>query len=560
MRRMKNAETPSYARLIIIVVLLTAWITCAASGAFAGAKAVALRAPLKVDRVPLHFIENAGQMDAQVRYYVQGSDKTFYFTGQGVTVALEERGAFRDATRLVSIALDSAGPEQRRVALKLDFIGANADAKLTGEEQAPALVNYFRGPQEEWKTGVKTYKKLVYHDLWPGIDLVYSGTVNRLKYMFVVRPGADPDLIKLAYRGADAVNINHDGRLEVQTGLGGFHDEKPTAYQPVNGAEVEVGVAYREDPVIAGAESFRYGFRLGSYDATLPLVIDPAILIYAGFIGGSATDRGNAIAVDSAGNAYLTGETSSLTATFPLKAGPDVTHNGGIDGFVAKVAPDGQTLLYAGFIGGAGTDRGTGIAVDGAGNAYVVGETNSGVNFPTCGGLDPTHNGALDAFVAKVNAAGTALVYAGFIGGVNDDRGNAIALEQGCASNCAAYITGETSSPEGSFPDTAGPDVTHNGGVDAFVAKVNAAGSALVYAGYIGGSGTDRGKGIAVDGDGSAYVTGETDSLGNSFPDGNGFSVAGLDQTENGALDAFIVKINPAGSVLCLCQLRRRRQ
>jgi hypothetical protein len=185
-------------------------------------------------------------------------------------------------------------------------------------------------------------------------------------------------------------------------------------------------------------------------------VIDPAILVYAGFLGGSGVDRGNAIAVDALGSAYVTGETSSLTG-FPRMAGPDLVQNGSIDAFVVKVAPDGQSLVYAGFIGGAGTDRGTGIAVDGAGNAYVVGETSSGVNFPNLGGLDATHNGGSDAFVVKVNATGTALVYSGFIGGVSDDRGNAIALEQGCAWGCAAYITGETNSNQTSFPELLDP-------------------------------------------------------------------------------------------------------
>jgi uncharacterized repeat protein (TIGR01451 family) len=558
MRRMKNTDSPSFALRASIVFLVAAgWIACAASGALAGAKTSRPRVPFDVDQLPLHFIENAGQVDPQVRYYVQGFDKTFYFTARGVTLAFEERGAFQQAPRLVSAALDGAPApgEQRRVALKLDFVGANKDAKLLGEEQAAALVSYFKGRPSEWKTGLKTYKKLVYRDLWPGIDLVYSGTVQRLKYVFVVKPGADPTLIKLAYHGADAVNVDDQGRLDVRTALGGFHDDKPVAYQTIDGEEKDVSVAYRSD-ASTGAGSFPYGFRLGSYDSSLPLVIDPAILVYAGFVGGTGADRGNGVAVDANGSAYVTGETSSV-ANFPVKTGPDVSPNGGIDAFVAKVAPDGRTLIYAGFIGGAGTDRGLGIAVDGARNAYVTGETNSGVNFPALAGPDLSHNGAFDAFVAKLNASGTALVYAGFVGGTLDDRGNAIALEQGCMSNCAAYITGETSSFGNSFPDgngfggVPGFDQVENGAVDAFIAQVDSTGSVLVYATFVGGSGDDRGKGIAVGGDGSAYVTGETNSFG-SFPDGDGFgsSIPGLDQIGNGAVDAFVVKVDPTGTML----------
>ena len=551
MRRMKKAAK-RFSDIFVVIVLVAAAIACVATGVSAGGNTAPAPGRLNGDQLPLHFIENAAQLDAQVRYYVQGFDKTFYFTAQGVTVALEDRGALSDLARSASLAADPQGAvmERRRVALKLDFIGANAAAELLAEEPAPALISYFNGSQAKWQIGLKTYKKLVYRDLWPGIDLIYSGTARRLKYLFVVKPGADPDQIKLVYRGADSVQIDDDGRLAVRTALGAFHDDRPAAYQRESDQESQVTVAYQRGAA-AEADSFAYGFYLGDYDRSLPLIIDPAILVYAGFMGGSAAERGNAIAVDAAGSAYITGEASSI-ASFPVNIGPDRTHNGGSDAFVAKVAADGETLIYAGFIGGAGTDRGKGIAVDGAGNAYVVGETDSGVNFPTAGGVDSSHNGGVDAFVAKVNAAGTALLYGGYIGGVNDDRGNAVALEQGCASNCAAYVTGETNSSEASFPDTGGPDLTHNFGVDAFVAKVDPTGSALLYAGYIGGFGTDRGKGIAVDGAGSAYVTGETDSSANSFPDGNGFgAVAGFDQVENGAVDAFIVKVNPAGAASC---------
>jgi uncharacterized repeat protein (TIGR01451 family) len=543
MRRMKKPKKPFFS-LCRVVLLVAAFSTCAAAGVFAGAKAGPSRIRLNIEQLPLHFIENAGQVDAQVDYYLQGFDKTLYFTAQGVTIALEERGYLRDLARHASVAGDSqpAAMAQRRVALKLDFIGANAAARVIAEEPAPALVSYFNGPQAEWKAGLRTYKKLVYRDLWPGIDLIYSGTVKRLKYMFLVKPGADPDLIQLAYRGADVVNIDGDGRIDVRTALGGFHDDRPTAYQPVDGAEIDVTVGYRSRAEAEGA--FAYGFRVGSYDASLPLVIDPAILVYAGFIGGAGVDRGNAIALDTLGSAYITGETSSIS-NFPVEAGPDISQNGGTDAFVAKVAADGQSLIYAGFIGGAGTDRATGIAVDGAGNAYVVGETNSGISFPTHIGPDLIHNGAVDAFVAKVNASGSALIYAGFVGGANDDRGNAIALEQGCASNCAAYIAGETISSEATFPDVVGPDLTHNGGVDAFAAKINPAGSALAYSGYIGGSSDDRANGIAVDAAGSVYITGETSSSAATFPDN-----VGPDLTHNGAIDAFVAKINTAGTAL----------
>ena len=232
----------------------------------------------------------------------------------------------------------------------------------------------------------------------------------------------------------------------------------------------------------------------------------PWALVYAGYIGGAGGDGGTGIAVDAAGNAYVTGTTGSDQATFPVLGGPDLTFNGQGDAFVAKVNPAGA-LVYVGYIGGAGGDGGTGIAVDAVGNAYVTGTTGSDeATFPVLGGPDLTFNGGRDAFVAKVNAAGTALVYAGYIGGAGWEAGRGITVD--AAGN--AYVTGWTDSDQATFPVLGGPDVADNGGGDAFVAKVNGTGTALLYAGYIGGGGRDVGRGITVDAAGSAYVTGYT--------------------------------------------------
>jgi hypothetical protein len=301
-----------------------------------------------------------------------------------------------------------------------------------------------------------------------------------------------------------------------------------------------------------------------STEATFPVTVGPGLtfngyydafvfkvnaagtaLVYCGYIGGSGFDAGRGIAVDSAGNAYVTGYTDSTEASFPVTVGPSLSYNGGVyDAFVAKVNPDGTALVYAGYIGGSREDQGLGIAVDGAGNAYVTGFTTSTeATFPVTVGPYLTHNGGFwDAFVAKVNAAGTALVYAGYIGGDREDIGMGIAVDS--AGN--AYVTGYTDSTETSFPVTVGPDLTHNGFFDAFVAKVNPAGTALVYAGYIGGSGIDVGNGIAVDSSGNAYVTGYTTSTEATFP-----VLGGPDLTFNGGiLDAFVAKVNAAGTAL----------
>ena len=264
-------------------------------------------------------------------------------------------------------------------------------------------------------------------------------------------------------------------------------------------------------------------------------------LDYAGYIGGSGSDVGFGIAVDPSGNAYIIGQTSSSQASFPETVGPDLTHNGGVDAFVAKVNRTGTALDYAGYIGGSGFDEGLGIAVDRGGNAYITGyTTSSAASFPDTVGPDLTYNGGTtDAFVAKVNATGTALDYAGYIGGSGTDLGFGIAVDP--SGN--AYITGQTSSSQTTFPDTVGPDLTYNGGgSDAFVAKVNRTGTALDYAGYIGGSSTDRGRGIAVDRGGNAYITGQTSSSQTTFPD-----TVGPDLTYNDGRDAFVAKVGRSG-------------
>lgn len=509
--------------------------------------------------MPLYFIPNKGQLDKQVAYYVQGKDKTLYFTDEGITFLLAKStgqkaptklGPRRSGRRLKEEYLDllkspleqpeKAGAE--RWVLKLEFVGANEHVRPIGETETGAVVSYFKGKPKDWKAGIPTYSKVVYTDLWPGIDLCYYGTVNRLKYEFIVHPRADPTKIRLAYRGAEKVSVDKDGRLMVKTPAGGFNDDVPMAYQEINSERVAVPLAYR-----LKASTGLYGFSVGEYDHNQTLVLDPAFLIYCGYIGGSSIDVGLAIAVDSKGNAHVAGYTCSPGATFPLVLGPDLTYNGGgSDAFAAKVNTAGTALDYCGYIGGANDESGWGIAMDSAGNAYISGTTTSTeATFPVAGGPDLTFNGGTyDVFVAKVNTAGTALVYCGYIGGSADDSGSSIAVDK--LGN--AYVTGDTYSTEATFPVTVGPDLTQNGYDDAFIAKVNPGGASLVYCGYIGGDDDDIGCGIAVDGSGNAYVTGYTYSTEATFP-----VKVGPDVTFDGNYDAFVAKVNASGIALGYC-------
>ncbi len=510
----------------------------------------------------MYFIENRGQADPRVSYYVQGADTSVYFTRAGITYALtspakSEAGTAPAFTR--EAAHRPPVPARERWAVKLDFLGANPDAKPAGEGRTPAVVSYFKGPRADWKTGLATYGRVVYANLWPGIDLVYSGAGGRLKYTFVVRPGADPKRIRLAYRGATAVRVSPEGQLAVSTPVGNLEEDTPYVYQEAGADRVQVEAAYALEAEEAGGTR-RFGFRVGPYDAGKPLFLDPVVLAYCGYIGGSLDEGGNGIAVDGSGNAYVVGYTASTEATFPKTVGPYLAYNGGTwDAFVAKVKADGTGLVYAGYIGGSGRENATGVAVDGSGYAYVVGYTNSNGSgagaFPVTVGpyLNHKGNGTEDAFVAKVNNTFPyGLVYCGYIGGLNNDWAYGVAVD----SSGNAYVVGETNSSDGGgggFPVTVGPGLTFMGGNDAWVAKVKADGTGLVYCGYIGGSSTDGARGVAVDSAGNAYVTGYTLSDQTSFPVTMGL---GPGWTFNGPLngdDAFVAKVNPAGTALVYC-------
>ena len=473
-------------------------------------------------RLPLSFIENQGQADARIAFYIQSPGRSLYFTQDGHTLRVSH----------------GKGEDAKAHTVKVELVGA-APSRIESLKHAPGIVSYFKGSQAQWKTAIPTHARIGYVQPWPGVDLAYDGAGGRLESIYTVAPHADPAQIKLRYSGQDALRLDAHGNLVVTTSLGEIRESAPVLYQEISGSRVTV------DGRFVLLDENTVGFQVAQYNADHALVIDPT-LAYAGYIGGNGDDEGLGIAVDSAGNAYVTGYTSSTEASFPVTVGPDLTFNSGTyDAFVAKVNAAGTALVYAGYIGGSGDDFGTAIAVDGDGNAYVTGYTNSTeASFPVQRGPDLTFNGgANDAFVAKVNAAGTKLDYCGYIGGSGDDIGTAIAVDN--AGH--AYVTGRTNSTEASFPVLGGPDLTFNGGAnDAFVAKVNRPGTALLYAGYIGGIGDDQGTGIAVDGSGHAYVTGFTTSNQASFP-----VTVGPDLTFNGGTyDAFVAKVNSAGTGL----------
>lgn len=480
-------------------------------------------------RLPLTFVPNVGQLNSRARYVSQAGDASVFLTRRALTLAF-------------------SGNRGRGVALEVRFLGASHGARLEAGPAAAGTFNYLVGKRSHWRTGLHGYRTVAYRGLWPGIDLVLGGHGGRLKYEFHVAPGADPGAIRLAYRGATGVALGPGGDLSIQTALGSLSDSPPLSYQLVDGRRVSVRSRY----ALEGGG--RYRFSLGSgYDPHRPLVIDPT-LVYSTFLGGSSSDQAAGIALDQAGDAYVTGRTTSMD--FPTTPGAfDRTYQSGpnlpYDIFVTKLDPSGSALVYSTLIGGSDFDEPTDIRVDQAGDAFVTGQTMS-TDFPTtAGAFDTTYNDTAtsgvrgDAFVTKLNPDGSGLVYSTYVGGTARDVGNAIAID----GDGNAYLAGSTASTD--LPTTAGavgtsfngpPDLTELD--DAFVAKLNSSGSALDYCTYLGGTGRDEAGGIAVGSDGSAYVTGDTGS--SDFP----FTPLAFDRKLHGSVDAYVTKLNPSGSAL----------
>jgi hypothetical protein len=505
-------------------------------------------------KLPLSFEANHGQADGQVKFLSRTGGYTLFLTADEAVLALRGSAAKRAAPKgasgfggaMVSLKRypdtnpnpdtnpHPATPHSMTGGvLRMKLRNANPAAKVSGLDELAGTSNYFIGNDPaKWRTNVPTYAKVKYEGIYSGIDLVYYGNQRRLEYDFIVAPGGDPRRIAFDIRGAKRIRQDVQGDLVFKMGEDEIRWRKPVAYQGKDGARQLVAARY------AIKDTNRVGFELAKYDANRPLYIDP--LIYSTYLGGSGNDNGNSIAVDSAGNVYITGSTNSTN--FPTVNPLQPTNAGGSnDAFVAKINPSGSALVYSTYLGGSGNDQGTGIAVDGAGNAYVTGYTTS-TNFPTMNPFQPANGGSADAFVAELNPTGSALVYSTYLGGGGSDGGFSIAVD----SLGNAYVAGSAGAH---FPLVGQPFQGVFGGIlDAFVAKLNPSGSGMAYSTYLGGSGEDFATGIAVDSAGNAYVTGLTGSPSNSkhFPTKNPLQP----YFGGGFYDAFVAKVNPTGSAL----------
>src|SRR5208282_5206125 len=457
------------------------------------------RAQISYAKLPLSFERNRGQTDARVKFLSHGHGYSLFLTPADATLMMSryDHPVIRDpmAPMSAKATLDSvrAAKVHHRV-IRTRFIGANPAPQMDGIEQLAAVSNYFIGnDKSKWHSNVPNYSKVRYRSLYPGIDLVYYGDQGHLEFDVIAAPGADPNRFRLAVDGGDKTEINSAGELVIHAGADQIVFHKPIAYQEIAHGRQSVAANFK---LRSGND---VAFEIGSYDRHQPLVIDPT-LVYSTYLGGSNYDQGSGIAVDGSGNAYGAGFTYS--ANFPVTAGAFQTTFAGGAAFVTKLNASGSALVYSTYLGGSGGAQAFGIAIDGAGNAYVTG--SSGPNFPiTAGAFQTTINGGFTsvAFVTKLNASGTALVYSTYLGGTGGvPAGETDAQAYGIAIDGAgnAYVTGYTLATD--FPTTVGAfQTTLTGGSNAFITKLNASGTALLYSTYLGGGG-DTGQGIATDG------------------------------------------------------------
>lgn len=502
------------------------------AGAPADGRAEPGRGARLMSQVPPLFVENRGQAPAAADFVVTGKERSLSFGAGAMEVTLYPRLS----------STGSRAPKVHRVGV--EFAGARAVRPMGIERQVTQL-SWLRGRPEEWITGVPAFGGVRYREPWPGIDAEYRGEPGCVKGQYIVAPGADPSLVRLRIRGAIRLRVESEGTLRVETPSGVLSDPPPVAYQEVEGARRPVECAY-------DLRGETCGFRLGAYDRTHPLVIDPVTVISCGYFGSFRGDVIQDVATDAEGNCYVGG-----LAGAPW-LGQDI-HSRDIDPtlndetgdpyecFVGKISADGSRYLYGAVFGGDGEDFVNAITVDSRGRICATGYTNSVRGFPAImgpfltQGYGSTPGSVGDAFVARFNAAGTHLEYCGYLGGSGRDTGLGIA-----AIGDTVYVAGTTFSSQATFPVRDNPwggglDLTYDGQGDGFVCRLWDDGTDILWCKYLGGPAPDSVLALAVSGF-DLQAVGVTQSDAGSFhaatpqglhPAGSGF-VAALEAVGGG--------------------------
>src|SRR6266702_1026233 len=593
-------QIPSRKAFCTIAALTLAWALSSASPADSSptAQPAGSTAPISAAQLyalPMQFEPNAGQTDDPVLFLSRGRGFPLFLTPTQAVLSLRATAGNDKANRQ-----HRTGSAENKIAqadLQMTLLGANPQSRVVGLDQLPGTVNYFVGNDpSQWRSAIPTFAKVKCHQVYPGVDLVYYGNQRQVEYDFLVGAHADPARIAIAFAGAERLELDEKGDLIAQLAGGTVRWHKPVAYQQAEAGRQEVAAKF----VLNNRQEV--GFELGAYDASRPLIIDPQ-LVYATYLGGSGSDyiggiavNGNdfaggidnfgggltyagGLAIDSNGNAFITGATAS--PNFPTTSGAfQAANNGGYsDAFVTKLGPFGTNLVYSTYLGGPGQDSGNAIAVDNAGNAYVAGATyslSSGKpKFPTTSGAyQANNNGGSDAFITKFDTNG-AVVYCTFLGGSTSEAANAIAVDSN-GNACVAGVVQDTttiipnlpssdfltssgnSGPHGALPNTFQTNFNRGitdgyfaGVTDGFVSKMNSNGTALLFSTFLGGGFEDTAYAIAVDSSNRVYVMGESSStnfltLNAAQPANGGFGV----DPDFPLVDAFVAVFETNGASL----------
>ncbi|MGH9376551.1 MAG: SBBP repeat-containing protein, partial [Terriglobia bacterium] len=474
-------------------------------------------------QIPLRFEPNQGQADSRVKFMARTPGYGLFLTEDGAVLAF---GSASKTTR--------AGETWVRI----KWLGSDSLPFAVGRAKLTSQSNYFLGNDpSRWRTHIPNYARVDFQDVYPGIDLSYYGNPRQLEYDFRIAPGKDVNSLRFSVSGPSGrLPLRLDARGDLVAEIPGVNLRflPPTAYQEIaqHGKRVRRTVPSR----YALEDRGRVGIIVDPYDRSRPLVVDP-VLLYSTYLGGSGSDSATGVAVDSSGDAFITGGVTSVN--FPTANPVQKSSAGRSDAFMAELNPAGTSLIYSTYVGGSAFDKGTAIAVDSSGNAYATGYTSS-PDFPvTPKSFQTTYQGSgkPEAFVIKLNSGGSSLAYSTYLGGSGGDFGQGIAVDP----TGDAYVTGSTQSSD--FPVAKPLQAIIGGGSDAFVTELNPAGSSLVYSTFLGGAGSDSGQAIAVDSAGEAVIAGFTFSI--NFP-----TQGAVQPSSGGGADTFVAKLSAGGSAL----------
>lgn len=479
-----------------------------------------------VNDASLVFERNIGQFQSDTRFRVRG---------QGYCLSLNRRGA----SLLLETRAAAADPKAATAEVRTSLIGARPGVDPEGELALAGEVNILKGKDmKDWIRRISTWAQVRYESIYPGVDLVFHGKNGSLEYDFILEPFANPSLIKWQVEGPRSARLGGSGDLILETEAGVVTQHKPVAYQQVNGipriVPAEFVLERVPSPVDSIKNEYQIAFKVGDYDPAEPLIIDPT-LDFVSPLGGSADDRAFSVAVDTSGYIYVAGQTASFD--FPGLPSDQSGFKGGTDAFVTKLARDGKSTVYTTVLGGSGLEKALKIAVSTNGEVIVAGSTTSS-NFPAYKATQEAFGGGeRDGFIARLDAAGTNLVFSTYLGGSGPDDIACITLD----SDGFIYVGGTTLSTN--LPVLRALQAESLGQADAFVGRFDASG-AMDYCSYFGGrTGGECILDIAIDKNQNTCLVGYTSSQ--DFP-----LMKPIQGTLLGGYDVFVAKINPNATAL----------